>query len=361
MAGGDTVLPGAGAPGFGGDGAGGQGPALPAIAALTGERREEYAARLREATLSAHTRRGYEGDFAHWSAWCAARSVPALPATEEALVAYLLYWGDPDHPRAGGDRLLKPSTLERRVAGVRAAHGARRAPWPQYPPGQENLVAATLRYLAVRQHAGRDNARALSLTKLAAAVAALPDGTALGARNRALLLTGFFGALRRSEVIGLDLAHVRFADADGTADEGMLLHIARSKTDQRGQGRDIAVTYLGAPHCPVRAMRAWLAVRGHQPGALFTNLAGQRNGDKGGRLHPTAVNTVLKDALAAIGEDPAVYSAHSLRSGFATTAARLGVPSRLIRQQTGHRSYEMLDRYIQDGSSLRENATKWMR
>lgn len=338
------------------DGGGSAGGLVPA---LVGERRAEFAARLREVTRSQHTRRNYDADLRHFTAWCEGRGVAPLPAAEDVLIAYLLYFGDPDTPRAAGDALLKPSTLERRVAGIRAAHGAGRHPWPQYPPGEDNLLTATLHYLAVRQKAGTDKARALSLTKLKAAVGAIDDATAIGARNRALLLTGFYGAMRRSEIVALDLAHVRFVEDDGP-DEGMLVTIARSKTDQRGQGRDIAISYLGTPTCPVRAMRGWLAVRGAAPGPVFTNITGKRNGARGGRLDATAVNSVLKDALAAIGEDPADYSAHSLRSGFATAAARLGVPSRLIKQQTGHRSYEMLDRYIQDGASLRDNATKLM-
>ncbi|WP_278314946.1 site-specific integrase [Lolliginicoccus levis] len=318
--------------------------------------RAAYGARMRRALRAPATDRAYESDRVVFEQWCAARDLVALPASEQVVIGYLLYHGDPSVPRAAGDRLLRPVTLARRVAGLKAWHAAEGARWPQYGEG-ENLIARTLDFIARAQKAGSSRPRALSLGKLDAAARALP-ATALGIRNKAMLLLGFYGALRRSELVALDAADVVF---DDEGDDGMVVSLRTSKTDQRGRGRQIPVNYQGTDTCPVQALKQWLVVRGPEPGPLFTNTSGTRNGDRMARLSPATVSRVVKSALVAIGEDGAVYAAHSLRSGFVTTAARRGVPARLIRQQTGHASYEMLDRYVHATADLGDNATRHLR
>ena len=322
--------------------------------------RQIYGERLREVRRSKHTRRAYDSDTRHFNHWCKQRKQVAMPAAESTVIGYLLYWGDPASIRHDGDQILKATTLSRRIAGIRATHSASNAPWPTSVHDGEDLIQATLDCIAVLQKVGRTSARAITIRKLHAAVAGLPR-TSHGIRNQALLLTGFFGAFRRSELVNLDLADLRFSDADGPdLDEGMILHIRFSKTDQKAIGRDVYINYGSNPFvCPVRSMRKWLEIRGDDPGPLFTNIWSNGVGSNRG-LSPNSVTTVLKASLSAIGDDPALYSAHSLRSGFATAAAKAGVPARLIKQQTGHKSYVMVDRYIQDGSSLIDNATRYM-
>lgn len=339
--------------------AGGSAPLPVTVTEASEGFRHDYGAKLRDAMQAANTSRAYAADQRHFQSWCAAVGAQPLPAGEETIIAYLLYFGDPATARRDGDALLKPATLARRVAGVKAWHASEQAPWPRYYDGETNLITRTLDYIARQQKAGPVKARALSPAKLHAAVARLPVDPR-GLRNRAILLTGFYGAMRRAEITGLDLADLSFSDGDGGDDEGMVLVLRHSKTDQKALGRAISVNYLGHAHCPVIAVKQWLAVRGDAPGPLFTNL--DRLGPGGvTRLAPRRVNLILKDALAAIGESATTYSAHSLRSGFVTTAAKLGVPARLIKHQTGHASYEMLDRYIHDSGTLSDNATKYMR
>ena len=171
-----------------------------------------------------------------------------------------------------------------------------------------------------------------------------------GCRDRALLLLGFAGALRRSELVGLDVADV----TEGT--DGLTVHLRRSKTDQEGAGRTVGIPYGSNPAtCPVRAWRAWLEVSGVAEGAAFRPV--DRHGHIGGtRLSAQAVALVLKRHAARAGIDPGEVAAHSLRAGLATSAAAAGVPERVIAEQTGHRGTAMLRRYIREGSLFRENA-----
>ena len=171
-----------------------------------------------------------------------------------------------------------------------------------------------------------------------------------GCRDRALLLLGFAGALRRSELVGLDVADV----TEGT--DGLTVRLRRSKTDQEGAGRTVGIPYGSNPAtCPVRAWRAWLEVSGVAEGAAFRPV--DRHGHIGGtRLSAQAVALVLKRHAARAGLDPGEVAGHSLRAGLATSAAAAGVPERVIAEQTGHRGTAMLRRYIREGSLFRENA-----
>ena len=171
-----------------------------------------------------------------------------------------------------------------------------------------------------------------------------------GCRDRALLLLGFAGALRRSELVGLDVADV----TEGT--DGLTVRLRRSKTDQEGAGRTVGIPYGSNPvTCPVRAWRAWLEVSGITDGAAFRPV--DRHGHTGtARLSGHAVALVLKRHAARVGLDPAEVAGHSLRAGLATSAASAGVPERVIAEQTGHKGTSMLRRYIRRGSLFRENA-----
>jgi integrase len=171
-----------------------------------------------------------------------------------------------------------------------------------------------------------------------------------GCRDRALLLLDFAGALRRSELVGLDVAHI----TEGT--DGLTVRLRRSKTDQEGAGRTIGVPFGSNPvTCPVRAWLAWLEISGITEGPAFCPV--DRHDHIGTtRLSGQAVALVLKRHAARVGLDPAEFAGHSLRAGLATSAAAAGVPERVIADQTGHRGTAMLRRYIREGSLFRENA-----
>ena len=172
----------------------------------------------------------------------------------------------------------------------------------------------------------------------------------LGKRDRAILLLGFAGAFRRSELVSLDTEDVAFVQ------EGLTLMLRRSKTDQEGKGVKIGIPYgLREGTCPVRALREWLALLEGCPGPLFRAI--DRHGRvKNGRLSDRAIALVIKRSAEAVGLDSRLYSGHSLRAGLATQAAINQVSDRAIMQQTRHRSRAMLDRYVRDASLFRDNA-----
>jgi integrase len=169
-------------------------------------------------------------------------------------------------------------------------------------------------------------------------------------RDRTLLLLGFAGALRQSELVGLDVADV----TEGT--DGLTVRLRRSKTDQEGAGRTIGIPYGSNPvTCPVRSWRAWLELSSITEGPAFCPV--DRHGHIGAaRLSPPAVALVLKRHASRAGLDPSEVAGHSLRAGLATSAAAADVPERVIAEQTGHRGTAMLRRCIREGSLFRENA-----
>ncbi len=166
-----------------------------------------------------------------------------------------------------------------------------------------------------------------------------------------MLLIGFAGAFRRSELASLTLDDIQFTH------DGLVITLRRSKTDQEGEGFAKGIPYGSTPAtCPVRALRAWLDAGGITTGPLFRAVW------KGGarlRLTPLndrAIAEVVKRAAAAAGYDPTRFGGHSLRAGLVTTAAAAGVDERTIMEQTGHKTTTMVRRYMRRGSLFRNNA-----
>jgi integrase len=176
--------------------------------------------------------------------------------------------------------------------------------------------------------------------------------TLIGMRDRALIIIGFAGAFRRSEIVGLDVDDISYRD------EGLVILLARSKTDQTGEGRWVGIPYGKNPDtCPVAALRRWLETSGISEEAIFRGL--DRHGNiVSDRLSRRSVGEIIKRAARMAGLDPARYSGHSLRSGHCTQAARSGVAEHVIMQQTGHRCQATLKRYIRLGRIFEENSAK---
>jgi integrase len=170
-----------------------------------------------------------------------------------------------------------------------------------------------------------------------------------GTRDRALILLGFAAALRRSELVALNVEDISFVG------EGLIVHLRRSKTDQEGEGRKIAVPYGRTLACPVKAVQDWLGHAQIASGAVFPSVG------KGGRIQPgrlagSAVALVLKAYATKAGLPASDISGHSLRSGLVTSAAQVGASTYKIQQQTGHRSAEMVGRYIREATMFENNA-----
>ena len=177
----------------------------------------------------------------------------------------------------------------------------------------------------------------------------LPKGMA-GLRDRALLLVGFAGGFRRSELAALTTADVCFTD------DGLLVTLRRSKTDQEGSSRKIGIPWGQSPDtCPVRSLKEWLSAARIANGHLFRAIT--RHGKIGSvALNPESVALIVKRVAGRAGYDPRSLGAHSLRAGLATQAAINGATELTIMRQTGHRSLAILRRYIRDGDLWRDNA-----
>ncbi len=307
-----------------------QGQAAAALATVR-EQARDYA-RLAKAP---NTRRAYRADWADFTAWCRAHDRTPLPAAPETVALYLA--------ALAGHR--KTSTLTRRLSAISQAHQVAGHPSPTKDQSVRAVAAGIRRTKGTAQE-GKAPAVTADVRLM---VAALP-ATLMGRRDRALLLLGFAGAFRRSELVALDVADV------AEQPEGLAVTIRRSKTDQEGAGRTVGIPY-GSHYesCPVRALRAWLAAAGIAHGPLFQAI--DRHGHLlPGRLSPQSVARAVKRAAVAAKLDPAKYAGHSLRAGLATAAAAAGVSERAIMAQTGHKSLPMVRKYIRGGSLWQENA-----
>lgn len=283
-----------------------------------------------------NTRKSYEADWAHFETWCLSRGFESLPTTSQVVARYLVDMADE----------LKVSTLQRRLASINSKHRERGL--PVFSTRQEPFHSVWQGI--VNDHGSAPNMKAATYTKdIKAMVNTLPNGI-LGERDRALLLVGFAGAMRRSELVGLNVEDIEFVR------EGLRVTIRKSKTDQEGQGHVIAIPYGShIDTCPVRSLQAWLEVSNILEGPLFRPV--NRHGQVGTqRLSDHAVAKIVKRAAEAAGLDASKFSGHSLRAGHATSAAQAGVQERIIMRQTRHRSIEMVRRYIREGDMFRENS-----
>jgi integrase len=170
-------------------------------------------------------------------------------------------------------------------------------------------------------------------------------------RDRALLLLGFAGALRRSELAALTIGDLAFGA------DGLRVRLTRSKADQEGAGAVLGIHYGERPlSCPVRAVRDWVRFVAITEGPVFRSV--DRHGNVGETaLAPGSVARIVKRAATQAGLDPAAYAGHSLRAGFATQAAKVGAHERAIMRHTRHKSERVLREYIREGQLFDENPT----
>ena len=176
------------------------------------------------------------------------------------------------------------------------------------------------------------------------------DPGLIGARDRALVLVGFAGAFRRSELASLDVEDLDFSR------DGLTVTLRRSKTDQEGQGREVGIPYGSNPEsCSVRVLQSWPELAGITDGPVFRPLT--RHGQlKPSRLSGIDVARIVKKLAERAGLDAAKFAGRSLRAGHATSAAIAGASERSIMNQTGHRSVQMVRRYIRDGNLFLDNS-----
>jgi integrase len=285
-------------------------------------------AKYASAAVAENTRRAYQGDLRDFIDFGG-----AIPCTPADLAGYI----------AERAALHSPFTIARRVVGISRAHTSQGF----IDPAKNDLVRAVLR--GVRRSHGKPQRQVAPLMRSDLInILSVMKGTK-GKRDRALILLGFAAALRRSELVGLNVENVLFVK------EGIILHIQRSKTDQVGAGRKVAVPYAKSNACPVIAIDQWLRLSGLTMGPLFRPVS--KSGAIGdSRLTNQAVALILKNYATAAGIDANLISGHSLRAGLATSAALAGVPTWKIKAQTGHKSDAMVGRYIREVNLFDGNA-----
>lgn len=284
---------------------------------------------------AANTVRAYRSDWAQFESWCKGHGQSALPATPQTVVLYI----------SDLSNTHKTATITRRISAISQAHQIAGFETPT-KSSQVRLVLAGIRRSKGTAQNGKTPILINDLLKM---LDRLPDNL-LGVRDRVLLLIGFAGAFRRSELVALDAGDV------AVTRDGLVVTIRRSKTDQEAVGRKIGIPYGSRlESCPVRSFETWAEKSGITDGPVFRPI--DRFGNMANtRLSAAAVGEIVKRYAAAVGLDAREFAGHSLRSGLATSAAMAGASERSIMNQTGHRSVNMVRRYIRDGSLFRENA-----
>lgn len=287
-------------------------------------------------TVAESTQEVYERDWRAFCNWCSSYGLACLPSSPETVACYFT---------SLAMKGFRVTTIRRHSTAIAAAHRDSGYPTPTTHPAIKELLRGMTRKLG----SPPKPVDALLSEDIRCIASALPN-TMTGTRDRALILLGFAGAFRRSEIVGMDVDDVTYRD------EGLVVLLRRSKTDQKGEGRWVGIPCGKNPKtCPVIALQCWLELSGISEGAIFRGL--DRHGNTvSDRLSKRSVGDVIKRAAKAVGLDPARYSGHSLRSGHCTQAARAGVADHIIMQQTGHRCQATLRRYVRLGKLFEENS-----
>ncbi len=280
------------------------------------------------------TRRAYASDFRIFSDWCRARGISHLPANPEVVATFI------SSEAATG---IRPSTIGRRLAAIRYAHRLAGEPTPT----DAELVGVTMR--GIRRTVGSAKVKKAPATapRINDMLQHIPDSLT-GKRDRALLLLGFAAALRRSELVALQVS-----DLELSADGARVL-IRRSKTDKEGHGRTVGIP-AGGRLGVVEAVTSWLMASGITSGSIFRPI--NRHGQVlPAALTGTTVAAIVKAYASRSGLDPATFSGHSLRRGFLTSAAQHGVTLAKMKAVSGHKSTDVLMGYVDDAELFKDHA-----
>jgi len=309
-----------------------------AVVPVTGSVLRPAAAAARDfaaAEKSDATRRAYRSDFAVFSGWCRANGdMPPLGASPGTVAEFLA---------AQASDGVKPSTLTRRLAAI--SYACRLAGLPS--PAAHEAVRAVLRGIRRKRGTAPKQKAPATAGRIGAMLAAISADTLRGKRDRALLLLGFAGAFRRSELVALDVADLTFEP------DGMRVLIRRSKADQEGQGQEIAIP-RGTKLRPVAAVQDWMEAAGIASGPLFRRV--DRHGKARGALTPQSVALVVKRYADRAGLDPDDFAGHSLRAGFLTSAAEAGADALRMMEVSRHRRVETVAGYVRRGNLFRGHA-----
>jgi site-specific recombinase XerD len=295
-------------------------------------------------SIAINTRRSYVSDWSSWLAFCERHRINPLPAEPADVRRYLTQLG-----AVGGRKgaKVKPRTAQRHLASIAAAHRAAGLEFDTQHPILRRTMNGILRTYGARQ----EGARALRAEDIAAICQTFSLDLRC-VRNKAIILLGFAGGFRRSEIVALNVSDLAFED------KVLRVTLRRSKTDQEGEGRTIVIMPGEKPEtCAVAAVLAWLtAAKLEHEGDNAAFRPVSRSGVEYSRLSDKTINRIVQSACRAAHLKES-YSAHSLRAGHVTEALAGGADRAAIKRQTGHRSDAMLDRYARETNLAANNSS----
>ena len=287
-----------------------------------------------------NTVRAYKSDFNDFGLFCAKNGFKSIPTEPKIVSLYLTHLST---------KSIKMSTLKRRLVSIGVIHKLKGHYLDTKNPSIiENIMGIKRRKGSIQK--GKKPLLINNLKKIINAIDEQNNEEIKKLRDRSIILIGFSGGFRRNELVSLDHEDLDFLQ------EGLKIKIRRSKTDQFGEGSVKGLPYFDSPkYCPVVSLQKWLDISKINSGALFRRFTKGSNLSKN-RLTDQTVALLIKEYLKLAGIDSKNYSGHSLRSGFATSAAESGAEERTIMAMTGHKSTEMVRRYIKEANLFKNNA-----
>ena len=274
-----------------------------------------------------NTVRAYESDFKDFSSFCIKNGLNSLPTEPKVISLYLTHLS----------KTSKFSTLKRRIASIKVVHKIK----GHYLDSKHPIIMENL--LGIKRVNGsyQKSKKPLLINSLKHIIKAIDDNEKnefKKIRNKSIILLGFSGGFRRSELVNIEYDDLEFVD------EGLKIFIKRSKTDQSGEGSLKAIPYFkNLEFCPVIKLKDWINLNNIKFGKIFD-------------ISDKSVSLIIKKYAFMAGLDPKKYGGHSLRSGFATSAAEAGAEERNIMAMTGHKTTQMVRRYINEANLFKNNA-----
>ena len=293
-----------------------------------------------ESSKAENTVRAYKSDFNDFTLFCTKNGLKFLPTDPKIVSLYLTHLSTKE---------AKMSTLKRRLVSIGVIHKLKGHYLDtKHPSIIENIMGIKRRKGIIQK--GKKPLLINNLKLIINAIDKQKKENIKKIRDRSIILIGFSGGFRRNEIVSLDFDDLEFVE------EGLKINLKRSKTDQFGEGSLKGLPYFENPeYCPVTSIQKWIEISKINSGSLFRRFTkGSRLSEN--RLTDQSVALIIKEYLELAGIDSKNYSGHSLRSGFATSAAESGAEERSIMAMTGHKSTEMVRRYIKEANLFKNNA-----
>ena len=293
-----------------------------------------------QSSKAKNTIRAYKSDFNHFSLFCVQNGFKSLPSEPKIISLYLTHLSTKD---------AKMSTLKRRLVSIGVIHKLN----GHYLDTKHPSIIENIMGIKRRKGSNQKGKKPLLINDLKLLINVIDKYNheeIMRLRDRSIILIGFSGGFRRNEIVSLDIDDLDFVS------EGLKINLKRSKTDQFGEGSVKGLPYFdNVKYCPVLSLKKWIEISKIDSGPLFKRFTkGSKLTDN--RLTDQTIALLIKKYLKLAGIESKNYSGHSLRSGFATSAAESGAEERSIMAMTGHKSTEMVRRYIKEANLFKNNA-----